>query len=302
MAEAKPSGVRLGLWGGVAGGKTTFLSALKEAMLRDRVGGWTIIGGGDPDIRFLVDQQNELDAGRFPAATSDPSEYRFYLTLPFRRAAGASRPGKHVNGGGRRRFELEVHDYPGTAFRDGGEDMHFQQLSEFLTSCAGFLYLYDPTSTKNYTHFQETLQKLSLRLREQGRSNDNRVPQYMAVCITKYDDPDVLARLQREGLIVMEEVNGVTTPTVSDPPQAFRTLAGQTDPNLPPSIRDYFLESRVEYFAVSSVGFYSHGNQTVRLEDCSNVVDTREGARIRGRFSPVNILAPLAWLQDRVTS
>jgi hypothetical protein len=122
----------------------------------------------------------------------------------------------------------------------------------------------------------------------------------MAVCITKYDDADVLARLQENGLVVMEEVSGVVTPTVSDPRLAFRVLAEQTDPNLPPSIRDYFVDSRVEYFAVSSIGFYTGGSTNVRLEDCCNVVDTVRGFRIRGRFTPVNILPPLEWLESRI--
>jgi hypothetical protein len=299
-AETRPSSLRLGLWGGVAGGKTTFLAALKTAMLRDPVGGWSIVGQGDPDIRFLVDQQNDLDAGKFPPGTSDPSEYRFHIGMPSARPwADAKRTAPHAAGAGRM-FDLEVHDYPGTAFRDGAGDAYLQQLSDFLFSCAGLLYLYDPTSNENFKHFQETLQKLSSRMREQGRSKDNRVPQFLAVCITKYDDADVLARLQEAGLVVMEIVNGIVTPTVSDPRLAFRTLAEPSDANLPPSIRDYFIDGRVEYFAVSSVGFYSARNDGVRLEDCCNVVDTVQGARIRGRFTPVNILKPLQWLESRI--
>jgi hypothetical protein len=266
-------------------------------MLRDTSGGCTLVGQRDGDNRFLVDQHNKLSDGEFPPGTLDPADYRFHVELQ----APSSGPKRQLRAV-RREFELEVHDYPGSAFRDGAEDMHFQQLSEFLASCGGFMYLYDPTAKprQNYEHFQETLLKLSTRAREQGRTNKNQVPQYMAVCITKYDDADVLSRLLQHQLIAIETINGVTTPSVSDAKEAFQVLAAENDRDLAPSIRDYFLDGHVAYFAVSSIGFYSKPGEPVRFEDCCNVVDTASGARIRGEFRPVNILAPLNWLQQKV--
>jgi hypothetical protein len=125
-----------------------------------------------------------------------------------------------------------------------------------------------------------------------------RLPHHLAVCITKYDDNEVFRELRGQKLIKQEE-KGECIPQVEDPEKAFELLTRSQQLTIP-LLRRFFLDGRLEFFATSSIGFHQR-NGKVDIEACSNISVQPGGTSIRGEVRPVNVLAPLLWMYDRIT-
>src|SRR5262249_26034084 len=87
------------------------------------------------------------------------------------------------------------------AFDDVSDRDVWQTVLDHLAACDGIVYLFDPLRSEPYDYFQRTLEQLTRRSYENGRLLRGRLPQFLAVCVTKFDNPSVFRRAQQAGLI-----------------------------------------------------------------------------------------------------
>lgn len=301
--------VRLGLWGATLSGKTTYLAALRLATLNQKHGTWRVRPTDDASSWFLTDNTNLLYYDQvFPAATQDVKEpyswriegqpsdlFEQFLTL-FRYGS------RHVS------FRLEVIDCPGSFFDDtsapGQEDL--RRVVDHLVRADGLLYLFDPTRLgDSYRYFQRMLDRVTIESERQGRLEPGGLlPHSLAVCITKYDDPQVFERALSGGWAV---ANGAGVPVV---PSAraeafFDSLTcgqGQGEDLVRRAIRTNFDAAATRYFVTSAIGVRTGADGRIDLRDYSKVDSIQGRAQIRGEIQPINVLEPLVWLEQSVRS
>lgn len=287
--------LKIALWGGPGSGKTTFLAALRVAMLRDQDGKWNMMGRDDlqPGSAAFFDEGAATlrDEGRFPPATEGRNQpmvctvsgilnpERWRQPVWFKRCRQIS-------------FDLYVQDYPGGTLRTADYN---HALWSYLADCTGFIYLYDPQldapNTTNFAYLDKAIDFVaSVVYRRSGAKKQfsTRLPHYVAICITKFDHPDTLKRLDAAGLVVWE-ANG--DPAVPDADAAFRLLA---HPDLVARLERSFEPARIRYFVTSSIGFYRQASGQVDREDLYNMVPGEN--RLRGDPHPINIVEPLIWI------
>ncbi len=305
QTNATPREIKIGLWGGPSSGKTTYLSALRMAALLEPEGGWRVTGLEKEfpgSSTFLAANTKLLRQGGFPQATTNPSEYKFEINgtvtpkllsgLPdiLRKMAGIER---QVN------FSLYVRDYPGGDFSQMSDiqDSMWKNLAE----CDGLIYLYDVETKFDAFDYVNLTPDFLLQLTAPQRRINNKLPQFLAICISKFDSREVFEPLREAGLVQNNLKDPRLTPYVTEPKKAFEKLA---DPLVTKTMERFFDPQRIQYFFSSSVGFYAPPNSPINMEDYSNVGDLPGGPKIRsGRNTfPVNVFTPLMWIEAQTTA
>lgn len=312
MADA----IKIGVWGGPGSGKTTFLAALRIAILkyaRNTNTSWTINGIDEKhagSALFLETNTRYLQRGEFPPATTGkPTDATYTYEVNGTLLASWPRRSKDVQ------FTLNVFDYPGGDLldKDAGDE-----LWEYLTDCQGLIYLFDPNQTEvgkgNFDYLQRALDMMRrVFVRKSLAINRGRLPQHLAFCITKFDEPLILERLLDRNLIAFDGSDPTYPPFVMKPFQAFECLADDLTIQV---VRGYFHEDRLSYFGTSSIGFYADPTTgRVDITDCSNMqvereefVDSegrrkeRERFRIKGTVNPIGVFEPLRWLYHSLST
>jgi energy-coupling factor transporter ATP-binding protein EcfA2 len=326
---------RIGLWGAPGSGKTSFLAALNVAVTQSR-SDWTLYGVNDESVDFLTESTETLtDKRRFPEATTDLTDLSWVMVTEIERQV---RTGRLFQKPQKIRVPLEFHldllDAPGDMFKskpsgaggaadfdelfDGEDDgpeaapADEDRLIETLAACDGIVYLFDPIRERDkgdaYQYFQRTLAQLGKRALEGRRLVGAKLPQHLAVCITKFDEPKVFRTADRRGYVTYDPADEHMFPRVHEEnaEELFEDLCKVsrtgTAALVHGSIRKSFHRDRVRYFASSSVGFYLGQSVRFRPADYQNVVpDGNGGYRIRGDIHPVNVLEPLLWLGQQIT-
>lgn len=322
---------RIGLWGASGSGKTSFLAALYVAVNQSR-GSWKIVGVDDESVDFLTGMTDSLTRrGAFPRKTEGIQNLSWTIIGQTERTVG-SRFRKRTEVVPTH-FQLDLIDAQGGMFRGGlhGDDiapsddldLDFEdardertaggpeELIEQLTSCNGLVYLFDPLREHQqgdeFQHFQWALQKIAHRSVQNGTFTTH-LPHYLAVCITKLDDPKIFHTAEKRGYLTVDPADPYLFPRVrEDCVEDLYLDLGRVSPTrsalmVHDSIGKYFHPDRVRYFASSSVGFYLPRNTTrFRAAQFQNVVpDTKNGYVIRGDVHPINVLEPLLWLGQMV--
>lgn len=297
-AHAPQNAVQIGLWGQPESGKTTYLGALRiaAAQRQGRLGRWTVSGLDDPSSDFLVAQARQLTRLRqFP----EPSQAVETLRWSF----NGQLPGRFL----RRpvEFVLSVQDMPGEAFRQGAV---MQRVVDHLARSRGLIYLFDPITLNhvNIDYFDQTLQMLSATVGAGGRLHKGRLPQYLSVCVTKFDDPAFFGRAVRGGWVTQESTDQRLPRVPDDRAEAFfdwvcHVLRRQGAPLIRDLIRANFHDVRVKYFVTSAVGFRLNHQQIFDFRDFRNVyvaADRRKS--IRDMVRPINVLEPLISLERAI--
>jgi hypothetical protein len=297
--------IKIGLWGGPKSGKTTYLSALKMATLLQPDGDWSITGlekDFPGSSTFLSINTSALRKGDFPKATTTASEYKFEISgtvsprllsgLPvlLRKMAGVER---QVN------FSLYMRDYPGIVFQSI-IDIHDSMWTQ-LAECDGLIYLYDVGSSDDAYDYVNLASDFLWQLTDVKRRFHNKLPHFLAICLSKFDSTDVFDPLLKEGLVQQDPKDPRMTPYVTDPKKAFEKLA---DKLVTKTVQSLFHPQRIQYFISSSIGFYAPPNSPISLEDYWNVNNLPGGPKIRsGRNTyPVNVFTPLMWIESQVSA
>ncbi|GIF22959.1 hypothetical protein Ate02nite_56890 [Paractinoplanes tereljensis] len=254
--------VRIAMWGPPRSGKTTLLNSLALAMRAEPGGSITAVD--ESALDFIVSAERDLAGARqFPAATAVSSRVRLqvdrsipdptWLDRLLRRPPRRRRPVQ---------FRIDVLDPPGEAFLVAGSAQ--TEVLNSLVEADGLLLTIDPVGGN--AGYEEFLPRLKLMMGERGRLIEGRLPYYVAVCVTKFDEPLVAAEAVQRGLAERGEI-------VPDQlAERYMESAGL----IPYALKSYFLPDRIRYFVTSAVG----GGNT-------------------GSGQPRNVVEPFFWLAQQ---
>jgi hypothetical protein len=289
------------MWGAPASGKTTFLAALNIA-IQQMNGDWSFVAENAASEEALVRISAELAGkGAFPMPTSAGQAYQCVLQ-------------GHIPVAVRRMFRkeqrpellqilLEFADVPDMASAPGQEE-----LAAALLRSHGILYMFDPVREFEVGDAYERVTGICNQLRRNmmgSRPGDGRLPHYLAVCITKFDESSVLEQARALNLLTVDPSDSYAIPRVQDDNarELFRHLchvsAGRSADMLATALERCFFPERIKYFVTSAVGFYSDPlSRIFNPNDSQNVIRSGEPphARIRGSIHPINVAEPLLWL------
>ncbi|MFJ5029596.1 hypothetical protein ACIQB5_16045 [Streptomyces sp. NPDC088560] len=307
LRGAPPVGVRIGVWGASGSGKTTFLGAVPIAAMQHQRRGqvnWVVAGMDPSSAEFLQDSVDQLVSEQvFPQATRAQRDLRWSF-------AGETRPARGLRTRRRITFALEVLDLPGEAFNPRSnqvsEDLHEQAVTH-LTSCGGLVYLFDPLldanqQTASINYFYGMASQMAARVRDEGRLLGNgRLPHHVAVCITKFDHPDVFEPALRAGWVTQEHVGAV--PRVPDH-QAHgffdwicESFRGGSARLVRDALGNFFHPDRMSFHASSAIGFRLNPNNQFDYRNYVNVEP--DGERIcSSPPTPINVIEPLMTLEE----
>lgn len=311
--------IKIGIWGGSGSGKTTFLAALRIALLKYAKStgtSWSINGLDEISPRssqFLEENTRKLQGLIFPAATNElPATYTYEVNGSFPTDGMWGKLWKWITKSEDVQFNLEVFDYPGGYLltRDANDG-----LWEYLAGCNGLIYLFDPkkvnVGTSNFDHLQRSLDMMR-RVFERNNPASivrGRLPQHLAFCITKYDDMSVFKQLDDRDLISLDGSDESHPPFINDPKRAFEFIA---DDLTVQTVRGYFHKNHIKYFGTTNVGFYvdeqsrqvdmrRFSNIKVEQEEYVNgegVTARREIISIKSKVNPIGVIEPVLWLHQ----
>ena len=227
------------------------------------------------------------------------------------------------------KFTLNLVDVSGEAF---GSDPRGRNVPMFVANRAlgyladaqGLLYFFDPIEEREQGNSLEYLNRviidLSRRMLAEDRLVNGYLPQYVSVCITKFDHPELFRRVQRLGLVSFGE-DGRPKVLGKDAETLFNMICdgGFWDDSETASTASFiryelkrrFHPDRIRYFATSAIGFAQHpdhepasGQQAgLRFDpdDHVNFYETDGITRIRGPIAPINVLEPVLSLHHEIS-
>ncbi|OQY44713.1 MAG: hypothetical protein B6242_12100 [Anaerolineaceae bacterium 4572_78] len=252
FTAAQHSAYRIGIWGTTGAGKTTYLSMLYDSLLLRP--GWTV--AADTNARKFVTSQLRTirTKGHFPPPTELTTEAEiFRYVLQEERS-------QHVDSEFNQ-ITLDFVDAPGEFYekphqadrRVAGEI----DILDYLSSCHGIIFLLDPDRLDNTLDEEEDdyrtmLLDLFLEFQERnvksGFSDDLRLEQYLAFCVTKADkDPFWTERENPQNAV--EEIMGDTM---------YRMLSS-----------NFARPNRYKFFSISAIGRYQDTETGEWLENVS---------------------------------
>ncbi|WP_242906658.1 hypothetical protein [Actinomadura terrae] len=314
---------RVILWGAPGSGKTCYLASLNAAIsLLERQ--WFLTGADVESTDFITMQTATLIGRRtFPEATYFVHEFSWIMASEievemrqhWRRASGRIPIQLHI----------EVVDPPGGLYAEAtppptlglfvedengfeGKAIEKDRLLNALATSDCIIYFFDPLRERHYgdswEYFQSTLALLEHRLHQSGRLIGSRLPLNIAVCITKYDHPEILDFARKGGHLWVDPADSTLTPQVSaDRAEDFFDHLCRSSPTggaslVRHAIKRYFSPERVRYFATSSIGFHLNDSKRFDPADHYNIGAGSDGTLfLRGNITPINIVEPLLWLQ-----
>jgi hypothetical protein len=322
---------RIGLWGAPTSGKSTFLAALSIAVSKSAQD-LLIYGATDESTEFLVQNTTLLTRQRrFPPPTKiqSPLSWTIHVQtqVPVR-----GRFGRQTMETVPLQFNMDLLDQPGGDFASvpemqpdsDGVNLGFEnedsaagtasseeEMLDRLAGCDGLLLLFDPTrewsedddGSDSYQYFHGTLLRIAQR-RLGGRGQpEMKLPHYVAVCVTKFDDPAVYRRAEITGYrSYTDDPNMFPHVKADDAAAFFADLCRNSrvgNANLVASaLPRYFNADHIQYFITSAIGFnLSEGATRFQDQDPLNVTTDGNGElRIRGPIYPINVVEPLLWL------
>lgn len=299
------------MWGASATGKTSFLAALHTALIAEQ-NGWRLRGEDKESTRTLVTLTNTLvNQGGFPKATEQLNEYRWSLVArvpstdwhwygPRRRSADIVIPMPVVDVAG------EVAD---AGQPHGAPHPLTDRFVDNLANSTGIVFFYDPIREfERGDAFQHTfgvLAELDSQMKPHGR-----LPHYVAVCITKFDEQRMLTAAQLMG-IVDYDVDPPYFPRVleKDAREFFSRICSvsrtRNAHRVLSLLEATFEPARIRYFVTSSIGFYvDRSTGTFNPQDYQQHIPRTtpdENSRIRGDVRPINVVEPIIWLGNQLT-
>lgn len=205
-------------------------------------------------------------------------------------------------------FALQLQDVPGEFLRTGQLS---EDVVEHFANSQGLIYLFDPIGdaeerTRSFDFFFEMLQAVHARVREAGRLVRNRLPHRVAVCVTKFDEPEFFDAAVHAGWVNQQDF-GSRLPVVEEKQRAAffdwvcRGYRGGTATMICDAIQSFFHPTYVRYYATSAIGFRLNSNQVFDYHDYRNTEQVNNVRRIRATPRPLNVLEPLIDLERRIS-
>jgi energy-coupling factor transporter ATP-binding protein EcfA2 len=294
-------------------GKSTFLCALKKALL-EQDEDWVLFTRDAASQRQLDEMSNALTSeGGFPLPTSTVDTIRWILGRPVERTERKGRFSAAIKVKDRVEITLRLTDAPGGLGRSDRIGLtERNELINQLATSRGILYMFDPirefTVGDAYQRTDSLLTEL-MGVVSQQPGFDGKLPHHLAVCVTKLDDPRVFKTAQDLRLLLPDDHSEWGFPRVheADAQDLFHALGqisksgnGEAVPRL---LERYFHPERISYYVTSAVGFMV--NKRTRLfdpRDTVNVYRTASGAPlVRGPVHPINVVEPVLWIVRQLT-
>lgn len=270
---------RVGTIGDTLSGKTVFISCLEKdlecvifsgsdqysndwlKLARERMGTGLLVAGTDPNIK-------------------NPPMLEFLITGP--QTKKTRRNSQAV---------ITAYDLAGVHYRNPEEE-----LLEFLHTCQGYIILIDlMADVPNQLTFYDNLFG---RLLEESPSFRGK---RLSVCLSKYDDPEVLQRIDEQKLLIQDSSKGLLVSFNNSQHQGSIELLGGFNlvsaKRFITKVGILFGGENIRFFSVSSIGFYRYEG-TIELGSCNNLVilDNGESRLRNGRnYTPVNLEPALTW-------
>ena len=239
FTSADNSAFRIGIWGTTGAGKTTFLAMLYDALLLRP--GWTV--AADTEARKFVTSHLRTirTRGYFPAPTEVTAQTDIFRYI-LQEEQSNQMDGQY------NQITLDFVDAPGEFYerphladrRVSGE----MDILDYLSSCDGIIFLLDPERLDDdlgddEDDYRTMLMDLLLEFQERsissGASDDLRLEQYMAFCVTK-SDKDPFWEYRESPQNLAEEIMG-------DP--MYRMLGA-----------NFLKPNHYNFFSVSAIGRY----------------------------------------------
>ena len=258
---------RVGLWGATQSGKSTFLSSLFIATARSP-DDLRVRGNDNRSTDFLITNTHILNnRHQFPVGTQAREELSWTLQM---RVPNPNQRWLRRNGPDRVPFDfrIDLQDVGGFEFgpgRDTGTGLDIgtnePNIAEYLGSCQGLLLMIDPIREREvgdaYEHFFGPLLRIAQNV---PVAPGERLPHFIAVCVTKFDDPVIYEFARDNGYLSYREDDPVMLPRIhqNDAERFLRHLFE----GLPMSdidlmiggLRQYFYAERIRLYISSASG------------------------------------------------
>jgi hypothetical protein len=307
--KTRRSGIaRIAVLGPVGSGTTTFLAAL-NATLMQRSYGSELSGGGVPSIHALSQITSQVVTRReFPPPTEGTDWFEWTLIQQGTRPSDTSAqlPAQ---------IPLRVTYPAGELLHPSVGGPERRLLLRDLAEAQGIIYMLDPIREIEVGDAFQTASNLLRQLKQHVASteadrSDDQLPHYVAVCLTKFDERQLLDRALQEDMVTTDRDDPFGFPHVPDAHArdfvaGLSTISGGSDvQSLLSSFDRYFEPNHVRYFITSAIGFYANP-KTGRFDpnDPANTVRPANstGRRaIRGPIHPINVVEPLLWLAGQI--
>ncbi|MEU3461106.1 SAV_2336 N-terminal domain-related protein [Streptomyces sp. NPDC006733] len=290
------TGRTIAVLGAPGSGKTSLLGAAWLAAVTARKGParWNVVAHDGAAEKFIVQLTHYLAVERrFPDITLSPRgfTYRFRARLPDPGPSSAT--SQEVD------FGVNFFDTGGAEFTEG-YGKH-PQVDRHLARAQRILILVDPLTTDTGAQEANVAPPLRRLLREHGERGQlvrGRLPHHVALCVSKFDQPDLFRSARRGGWVNQNADGDPCVP--QEDAERFTAWLARSSPSvaeLRSLVAESFLPERVSWFVLSAIGFRHRRDGSVDLEDCYNVTEDDNGAPIlREPARPVNVLEPLAAL------
>jgi hypothetical protein len=303
------------MWGAPGTGKTTFLGVLDIALSRVDYG-LTMTGANDASMDVLIEMTETInDKHMFPPATQSVDVFKWDIYNV--RQSQSSMTGTAGAPGAPAKVTLKLTDPSGELMRsERRTDPDRKRLIDDLVESAGILFMFDPIREFEQGDAFSTTNGLLKQLMAafSNKSPDTfngKLPHYVAVCITKFDEPRILETARKLG-VLRRNPNDPETPWVHnhDSRKLLNALAQVSvsgDGKMIVSTLDrHFHPDRIQYFVTSAVGFYvDPRTNKFDIDNPQNLVKDSAGmsksAHIRGPVRPINIVEPILWLSNHIS-
>jgi hypothetical protein len=303
---------RVGIWGASQSGKSTFLSALFLAAARAPEH-LRVRGNDDESTDFLIRNTHALNhQHQFPPPTvlQQPLNWTLQMWVPGpRRRILRPRPELVPYD-----FNIDMRDAGGLEFAAVPELVPSRldlgsgtaNIATYLSSCQGLLLLIDPIREREVGDAHEYFFGTLLRMAQNVPVPlGQRLPHYVAVCVTKFDNPVIYEFARDYGYLSYRPDDPVMLPRIhpTEAERFMRHLLEGVDTSdidlVIGGLRQYFYTERIRYFISSAVGFYVGPSGQFQEDDYNNVREMANGEfEIRGAVRPVNVAEPLVWLGE----
>jgi hypothetical protein len=295
-------------------GKSTFLCALKKALL-EQDEDWVLFTRDAASQRTLDEMSDALiSEGGLPLPTRTIDTIRWILGGPIERTERRGRFGAETKVRDRVEITLRLTDAPGELGRtDHIGRAERNELIKQLAESRGILYMFDPI--REFTHGDafpraDSLLGELLGVASEEPDFDGKLRHHLAVCVTKLDDPRVFKTAQDLNMLIPDGTSKWGFPRVheADARNLFHALGEVSKSGdggaVPRLFERHFHPERISYFVTSAVGFMVN-KRTKRFDprDTANVYRTAsKEPLVRGPVHPINVVEPVLWIVRQLTS
>jgi hypothetical protein len=300
----------ISMWGAPGSGKTTFLAALNIALTRWGRD-WKVIGADEASTQKLISLTTSLTRDHaFPLATAGIDDFRWLLVGKVPRSRPKLfRSEQYME---TVKIALDLADPSGEiSSPEMAERGQRTDLIDYLVRSRGIVFIFDPIRESEigdtFDHTFGVLAQLAQQMASSPGFSDGKLPHYVAVCITKFDEIRVFRTAEKLNLLVTDPDDPLDLPRVApdDARELFARLCdvSQTDNAVMVfnTLEQYFRPDRIKYFVTSAIGFFVDPRKgAYDPDDIQNLLPGPENApkrlRIRGTVHPINVMEPVLWL------